>query len=85
MARSAIHRPGAGHWAYANLAAALGHLGRGEDARAMLDKTIELNPDFSRQWFDSIFIGADPSLVAIYFGVLRKAGLDMPDESQTGD
>jgi TolB-like protein/Flp pilus assembly protein TadD len=81
LGRSAIHRPGAGFWAYAALASALGGLGRIEEARPALDKLLELNPDFSPEWFETVNVGADPSFTTPYFEGLRKAGLDIPDES----
>ena len=81
FARSAIRRPGAGFWAYAALASALGHLGRIEEARPALDKLLELKPEFSPEFFDSVWIGVDPSFTTPYFEGLRKAGLDVPDEA----
>ena len=85
LGRSAIRRPGAGFWAYAALASALGSLGRIEEARPALDKLLELNPDFSPEWVKSIWIGADPLYLATYFEGLRKAGLDIPDEPTATD
>jgi adenylate cyclase len=76
LARSAIRRPGAGFWAHAGLASALGRLGRIEEARKSLAKLLELNPDFSQKWFESILIGVDPSLTDSYFEGLYKAGLE---------
>jgi Flp pilus assembly protein TadD len=84
LARSAIRRPGAGFWAYAHLASALGHLGRIEEARPALDKLLELKPEFSPEFFDSVWIGVDRSFTTPFFEGLRKAGLDVPDEAAGG-
>ncbi len=80
LAQSAIRRPGAQYWAYATLASALGHLGRIEEARLVVEKLLELKPDFSRDYFERVYISVDRSFLAIYFEGLRKAGLDVPDE-----
>ena len=85
FARSAIRRPGAGFWAYANLASALGHLGRIDEARPIIVKLLELKPGFSREFFESVWIGVDPSHLETYFEGLRKAGLDIPDEPAAAD
>ena len=79
LGRSAIRRPGVGFWAYSTLASALGSLGRIEEARPVLDKLRELKPDFSPEFFESVWIGVDPSFTAPLFEGLRKAGLDFPD------
>lgn len=63
------------------MASALGSLGRIEDARLALEKLLELKPDFSREWFESILIGVDPSLMDSYFEGLHKAGLRDPDKA----
>ncbi len=81
LGRSAIRRPGAAFWAYAALASALGSLGRIEEARPVLDKLRELKPDFSPEFFKSVWIGVDPSFTTPYFEGLRKAGMDIPDEA----
>ena len=79
LSRSAIRRPGAGFWAYANLASALGSLGRFEEAQPILKKLLELQPDFSPEFFESVWVGVDSSVTEPYFEGLRKAGLDFPD------
>jgi adenylate cyclase len=76
LARSAMRRPSAGFWAQAGLVSALGSLGRIEEARKALDTLLELKPDFSREFFESVMIGADPSLTDSYFEGLYKAGLE---------
>jgi len=85
LGRSAIRRPGAGFWAYAHLASALGNLGRIEEARPVLEKLFELKPEFSPEFFESVWIGVDPSFTTPYFEGLRKAGLDFPDEPAASD
>ncbi|MFB3111958.1 MAG: adenylate/guanylate cyclase domain-containing protein [Gemmatimonadales bacterium] len=60
-------------WAYAHLASALGHLGRGTEAKAALDQMLRRKPDFSRDFI----IQGNPSKPAdwdIWFEGLRKAG-----------
>jgi TolB-like protein/Tfp pilus assembly protein PilF len=76
LARSAIRRPGAGLWAHAALATVLGRVGRVEEARKSLAKLLELKPDFSQEWFESILIGVDPSFTDAIFEGLYKAGLE---------
>ena len=86
LARSATRRPGAGFWTYAALASALGNLGRIEEARPVLEKLVELKPDFSPEFFETVWIGVHPSVMTLYFEGLRNAGLDFPDEpAGTGD
>jgi hypothetical protein len=41
---------------------------------------LELRPDFSPEFFMRVWPGTDPAFLATYFGLLRKAGLDIPDE-----
>jgi Flp pilus assembly protein TadD len=76
LAQSSIRRAGAGFWAHASLASALGSLGRIEEARKALHTLLELQPDFSREWFDSVMIGFDPSLTDSYFDGIHMAGLE---------
>ena len=85
LARSATHRPGAGFWTFAAQASALGQLGRIEEARLILAKVRELQPDFSRKFFESIWTGVDPSFTTPYFAGLRKAGLDTLDDPTASD
>ena len=85
LARSSIHRPGAGFWTFAAHASALGQLGRIEEARLALARVRELKPDFSREWFDAVWIGVDPSFTTPYFAGLRKAGLDTRDDATASD
>jgi adenylate cyclase len=76
LAQSSIRRAGAGFWAHASLASVLGSLGRIEEARKALDTLLELQLDFSREWFDSVVIGVDPSIMESYFDGLHMAGLE---------
>jgi len=69
-----------------SLAMTYGQLGRPQDARAELDRLIEIVPDIAetyrdhqRQWIwseDEIELGVEG---------LRKAGLDIPDTSGASD
>jgi adenylate cyclase len=81
LGRSAIRRPGAGFWAYAVLASALGSLGQIEDARTALDKLLELQPDFSPELFENFYRNADQSALEYFFAGLYKAGLPDPDQA----
>ena len=85
LARSALLRPGAGFWVHSALAAALGSLGHIDEAQAELQKLLELNPDFSREWFETVLVGADPTLTDAYFEGLHKAGLDASKNTPAAD
>ena len=85
LAQSAIRRPGAGFWTHASLASALGSLGRTGEARRALEKLLEVKPDFSREWFESVWVNANPSVLDVYFGGLYKAGLPVPDQAASSD
>ena len=61
------------------MASALGSVERIEEARSALDKLLELNPDFSLAWFQTVNVGADPRFTKPYFDGLHKAGLDKSD------
>jgi adenylate cyclase len=79
-ARRALRHPKASFWAHAHLAQALAGQGRSEQARASLNTLLEVRPDFSPEFFMRVWPGTDPAFLATYFGLLRKAGLDIPDE-----
>jgi adenylate cyclase len=85
LARSAIRRPSAGFWAHAVLASALGSLGRTGEARRALEKLLEMMPDFSREWFESVWVNVDPSVTELYFKGLQKAGLPDPNQVAGSD
>ena len=82
-ARRASRHPRASFWAYAHLAQALAGQGKSEQARAALSTLLEMQPDFSPEFFERIWPNADRTVLAVYFGLLRKAGLDIPDEPST--
>ena len=84
-ARRASRHPRASFWAYAHLAQALAGQGKSEQARAALSTLLEMQPDFSPEFFERIWPNADRTVLAVYFGLLRKAGLDIPDEPGAAD
>ncbi len=70
-------------WMHAKTATAYGHLGRTEDARAAVDKLLKLYPDFAkkaRQELESIY-WPNPEYIDRYVAGLRKAGLEIPNDS----
>ena len=85
----AIRHPNANFWTYVNLAAAQGHLGRTDDARATFKNARHLKPDFSMETLRRTHspLGRNKGLEffrTVHAG-LRKAGLDIPDEPAAGD
>ena len=80
-ARLASRHPRASFWAYANLAAALAGQGKSEEARAAVSTLLEMQPDFSPEFFERIWPNTDRTFLAAYFDLLREAGLDIPNES----
>ena len=74
--RSLRHPRGKGNfWAYANLAAALGHLDKKEEAQATLDALLRLRPDFSHELVRRTLVCRPEELMDPWFDGLRKAGL----------
>ncbi len=74
--RSLRHPRGAlNFWAYAQLASALGHLDRLDEARDALDELLRLRPDFSPKLVGRMVAWPDSETMAHYFDGLRKAGL----------
>jgi adenylate cyclase len=72
----AIRRPNAEFWAYANLAAALGHLGRRNEAIVALGELLRRNPDFSPKFLRKhVYYNRVPDHLEHYIDGLRKAGL----------
>jgi adenylate cyclase len=63
QAEQSVRRPMAGFPAWATLASALGHLGRIDQARSALAKTLELQPGFSPQLLDRVW----PNMEAAFF------------------
>ena len=84
-ARRASRHPRASFWAYAHLAQALAGQGKSEQARAALSTLLEMQPDFSPEFFERVLTNTDRTVLAVYFGLLRKAGLDIPDEPAAAD
>ena len=68
------------------LVAAYGHLGRREEARAMIAKLLELKPDYARSaGLDWLKFNIPVEDVDRFRDGLRKAGLDFPDEPPVAD
>ena len=44
-----------------------------------------MQPDFSPELFERVFPNTDRTFLAVYFALLRKAGLDIPDEPGAAD
>ncbi len=80
-ARRASRHPRASFWAYAHLAQALAGQGKSEEARAAVSTLLEMQPDFSPEFFERIWPNTDRTFLAAYFDLLREAGLDIPDEA----
>ena len=80
-ARRASRHPRASFWAYANLAGALAGQGRSEEARAAVSTLLEMQPDFSPEFFERVWPNTDRTFFAAYFNLLREAGLDIPGEA----
>jgi len=80
-ARRASRHPRASFWAYAHLAQALAGQGKSEEARAALSTLLEMQPDFSPEFFERIWPNTDRTFLAKYFDLLREAGLDIPGEA----
>jgi tetratricopeptide (TPR) repeat protein len=69
-------------WMHAKAATAYGHLGRTAEARAAIDKLLELYPDFgnkAREELESIY-WPNPEYIERYIDGLRKAGLEIADK-----
>ncbi len=75
-ANAASRVPNSHYWATAVLVAALGHLGRADEARAARAKLLADNPDFTcsfaRQW---LFYIRDPDQIGHYVEGLKLAGI----------
>ena len=74
-ARQASRHPRTSFWAYAHLAQALAGQGKSEEARAALNTLLEIQPDFSREFFERIWPNTDRTFLAGYFDLMREAGL----------
>ena len=65
-------------------AAALGQLGRGEEAREALQHLLSLRPDFAAAARQEYAKWYPPELIEQILDGLRKAGLEIPDEEKPG-
>ncbi len=75
-ARRSVQIPNAQYWARAHLAAALGHLGDEEQARAAVDDLMKVKPEFSVEFArDRLFYLKRDDQMATYLEGLRKAGM----------
>ena len=74
------------HWAQAHLAAAYGQLGRLVEGRATIDKLIEIYPDFAENaWMEYRKFNFPDEQIHRSIDGLRKAGLDIRDETVASD
>ncbi|NJN40183.1 MAG: tetratricopeptide repeat protein [Gammaproteobacteria bacterium] len=75
-ARSAISLPNCQHWAHAHLAAALGQLGKVDEANAALAELLQMKPEFSCSYArQHLFYLESDEQVEQYVDALRHAGL----------
>jgi DNA-binding SARP family transcriptional activator len=75
-ARSSVRVPNSHYWANAALVSALGHLDRGEEAKAALQELLTLKPDFNREFArERLFYLRDQAQVDRYIEGLAKAGV----------
>jgi tetratricopeptide (TPR) repeat protein len=74
-------------WAQAALAAAYGQLGRKEDAAPIVDRILQLKPDFetAARADRAKIMRYQPALVDQFMDGLRKAGLAIPGEPSSND
>ncbi len=72
----AIRYPHCQYWAYAHRVAALGHLGRGEEARKASAELLHQQPKFSLSLAEKkLYFVKRPEQLQLYFEGLRKAGI----------
>ncbi len=75
-ARNAISLPNCQHWAYAHLAAALGRLGKDDEASAALAELLQRKPEFSCSYArQHLFYLESDEQVEEYINALHHAGL----------
>jgi len=75
-AERAVRTPNAQYWSLAHLAAALGHLGRAEEANSTVAELLKRKPDFSCTFAAKhLFYIKDESQLDVYFNGLRRAGV----------
>ena len=82
FARRALRHPRVSFWAYAHLAIALAGRGKSEEARAAVSRLLEMQPNFSPEFFERVWPNTDRTLLATYFDLLREAGLDSLGETE---
>jgi adenylate cyclase len=77
-ARRSQRQPSIGHvfWMHAHEATALAHLGRIDEAREALARTLAFNPNFSASFFDSVLHFINPVDRDHYIDGLKIAGLE---------
>ena len=76
--KAAIQAKSDEFWPHLSLAAALGRMGRDDEARAACARACKLNPDVSVAYVELIFSAWHPPYKEKYIDGLRKAGL--PEE-----
>ncbi len=75
-AENAIRHPNCQYWASAHRAAALGHLGRDENAHAAVADLISQQPKFCRRFAaKKLYFIKRPEQLQLYLDGLRKAGV----------
>lgn len=75
-ARKAILVPNCQYWAYAHLAAALGRLGKTEEAKAAAAELLKMKPEFSRSYArEHLFYIEREEQVEEYIDALRNVGI----------
>ncbi len=75
-ASKAARQPNAGHWTNTHVVAALGHLGRINEAKAAVNELLQRNPEFSCSFARTYrFYVKSSADVEQYLDGLRKAGL----------
>ena len=75
-ANKAIRVPNCQYWANAHLVAALGHLGRVDEARAAAEELLRRKPEFSCSFARKhLFYIKSSAQIEHYLDGLRKAGL----------
>ena len=86
LARTANRHPAATFWSLTSLASVLGHMGKQDEARRVIDELLAKRPDFSMALFRSVYGGSGtsgepsegPASTRHYFEGLYKAGLPRP-------
>jgi TolB-like protein/class 3 adenylate cyclase len=75
-ARAALRVPNCQYWANAHLVAALGHLGRKDEASGAVSELLRRKPDFSCGYAEEhLFYLESPAQLEHYLEGLRKAGV----------